>query len=68
MWEFVNGMANGVRGRMMPRRHNGMNTMTAMVIGASVGIAAWETMRRSRNNPGNDPAKFAQEIMDRMEG
>jgi len=68
MWEFVNGMANGVRGRMMPRRNNGMNTMTAMVIGASVGIAAWETMRRSRTIPGNDPAKFAQEIMDRMEG
>lgn len=67
MWEFVNGMTNGIRDRMMPRRRNGMGTMTAMVLGASVGIAAWETMRRGRMSPnGNDATKLAQQVMDRM--
>jgi|GEM_PF-2198080 len=42
MWEMMNGM----RSRMMPRRRNGMGTMTALLVGASVGIAAWEAMRR----------------------
>lgn len=68
MWEFVNGMANGMRGRMIPRRRNSMGTMTAMVIGASVGIAAWETMRRGRNMNSTDATKLAQEVMDRIEG
>lgn len=48
MWELMNGMANNMRNRWMPRRSNGLGTMTAMVIGASVGIAAWETLRRTR--------------------
>ncbi len=68
MWEFVNGMANGVRHRMMPRRRNGVGTMTAMMIGASVGIAAWETVRRSRNTNGSGNAeKLAEQVMQRIE-
>lgn len=48
MWEMMNGMANGVRRRLMPRRRSGVGTMTAMLVGASVGIAAWEAMRRGQ--------------------
>lgn len=69
MWEIMNGMANSMRNRVMPRRRNGMGTMTAMVLGASVGIAAWETYRRSRiPNSGLDenPAKVAQEVMNNL--
>jgi hypothetical protein len=40
MWDMINDL-------MPRRRRNGMNTVTAMVIGASVGIAAWEVMRRN---------------------
>ncbi|MGB8954620.1 MAG: hypothetical protein WCC10_04555 [Tumebacillaceae bacterium] len=40
MWDMINDL--------MPRkRRNGMNTVTALVIGAGVGIAAWEVMRRN---------------------
>lgn len=40
MWDMINDL-------MPRRRRNGMNTVTAMVIGAGVGIAAWEMMRRN---------------------
>jgi hypothetical protein len=50
MWELMNGMAGTMRNRWMPRRSTGMGTMTAVVLGASVGIAAWETFRRTRMN------------------
>jgi hypothetical protein len=71
MWELMNGMANSVRNRVMPRRRNGIGTMTAMVLGASVGIAAWETYRRSRGTQGSgldaNPAKVAQEVMNSLD-
>jgi hypothetical protein len=70
MWELMNGMANNMRNRFRPpRRQNGVGTMTAMLLGASVGIAAWETMRRSRNNGSmpTDAAKVAQEVMDSLD-
>lgn len=44
MWGMMNTVANSMRYR---RHRSGMSTMTALVVGASVGIAAWETMRRS---------------------
>jgi hypothetical protein len=60
MWEMMNGMTNGMRNRLMPRRHrNGIGTITAVVLGASVGIAAWETYRRTRMN-GNDSGVAGQ--------
>lgn len=34
----------------MPRRNNRMGTFTSMMIGATVGIAAWEISRRAMNN------------------
>ncbi len=71
MWELMNGMANGVRNRMMPRRRNGVGTMTAMLIGASVGIAAWEAYRRAQpasRMASNDSAnKIAQEVMEQIQ-
>ncbi|MBX5435710.1 MAG: hypothetical protein IRZ33_00675 [Alicyclobacillaceae bacterium] len=70
MWEFVNGMADGLRSRMMPRRRNGIGTMTAMLIGASVGIAAWETIRRApwANRGLSDGAqKMAEEVMESLQ-
>lgn len=71
MWELMNGMANGMRNRMMPRRRSGMGTMTAMVIGASVGIAAWEALRKSqpmsRMTSDNSATKLAEEVMNHLE-
>ncbi len=77
MWEMMNGMANGVRRRFMPRRRNGMGTMTAMLVGASVGIAAWEAMRRGQitsrlGNLGSgsqsSAERIASEVLDEIEG
>ncbi|RIV24255.1 hypothetical protein D2Q93_07375 [Alicyclobacillaceae bacterium I2511] len=67
MWEIMNGMANNVRGRVMPRRRNGVNTMTAVLVGASVGIAAWEAIRRSRFNLATTIAKPEQGINEMLE-
>lgn len=71
MWEIMNGMATGMRRRFMPRRRNGMGTMTAMLLGASVGIAAWETVRRSRVIPtGNnnaDVTKVADDVLESLQ-
>ncbi|WAH36591.1 hypothetical protein [Alicyclobacillus dauci] len=47
MFGLMNTVANSMRYRMMPRRRNGMGTMTALVVGASVGIAAWEAVRKT---------------------
>jgi len=71
MWDMMNGMANSVRNRLMPRRRNGVGTMTAMLIGASVGIAAWEAIRKtqpmSRVMNDMDASKVAQEVLDHLE-
>ncbi|MCL6547520.1 MAG: hypothetical protein K6T30_01260 [Alicyclobacillus sp.] len=70
MWEFVNGVADGVRSRMMPQRRNGLSTMTAMLIGASVGIAAWETIRRApwaNRGLSEGAAKMAQEVVESLQ-
>lgn len=69
MWELMNGMTDGIRSRMMPRRRSGIGTMTAMLIGASVGIAAWEAMRRnqvvSRFSP-NNAADIAEDVLKQL--
>lgn len=49
MWEMVSNVMPNV-GRM-GRRNRGMNTITAMLLGAGIGIATWEVMRRT--NAGN---------------
>lgn len=70
MWEMMNGMAGGVRGRFMPRRNRGVGTMTAMFIGASVGIAAWEAWRRAQpmSRAGDNAAsKMAQGVIDQLQ-
>ncbi|MCL6454838.1 MAG: hypothetical protein K6T78_14625 [Alicyclobacillus sp.] len=70
MWELMNGMANNMRGRWMPRRNNRMNTVTAMVLGASVGIAAWETLRRTRlggQMGANALNRAADQVMDALD-
>ncbi|MCL6631348.1 MAG: hypothetical protein K6T63_01840 [Alicyclobacillus herbarius] len=72
MWDLMNGMADGVRHRMMPRRRNGINTMTAMLVGASVGIAAWEAFRRGGQRlmqSGSNVAaeKVAEQVMEQIE-
>jgi hypothetical protein len=57
MWEMITDM--------MPRRKRGMNTLTALAIGAGVGIAAWELMRR--NNVAGDSdsmARITNSMMD----
>lgn len=78
MWELMNGMANGVRRRFMPRRRSGVGTMTAMLVGASVGIAAWEAMRRGQvmsrlNGSGSSQSsqtgaeQIAAEVLDEVD-
>jgi hypothetical protein len=68
MWDLMNEMASGIRGRMMPRRNGGLNTMTAMLIGASVGIAAWEAVRRAAIQPRQSEyaAKMAEDVMQQF--
>jgi hypothetical protein len=47
MWEMMSNMMPYM-GRMMPgRRNRRMNTATAMLLGAGIGIATWEVMRRT---------------------
>jgi hypothetical protein len=60
MWGFVDDVMD-----MVPRKRNrGMSTMTALLLGAGIGITAWEVMRR-RNPSGNaDMAKIAQTVID----
>lgn len=45
---LMNVVASSVRHRIMPRRRSGMGTMTALFVGASVGIAAWEAVRKAQ--------------------
>lgn len=72
MWELMNGMTGNMRNRLMPRRqNNGMGTITAVVLGASVGIAAWETFRRTRMN-GNGmgmgaAGQIAEQVIDSLD-
>ncbi|MFD2169582.1 hypothetical protein [Tumebacillus lipolyticus] len=56
MWNMITDM--------MPRRKNGMNTVTAMMLGAGIGIAAWEMMRR--NNASGNGANQMDQIADSM--
>lgn len=56
MWDMITDM--------MPRKKRGLNTMTAMVVGAGVGIAAWEMMRR--NNVGGESTDQMTQIADQM--
>ncbi|MCX7570526.1 hypothetical protein OS242_11185 [Tumebacillus sp. DT12] len=56
MWDMITDM--------MPRKKRGMNTVTAMVVGASVGIAAWEMMRR--NNVAGESTDQMAQIADQM--
>jgi hypothetical protein len=73
MWNMVNGFTNGIRNRVLPgRRQNGIGTMTAMLIGASVGIAAWETIRRTqpmaRMMPNNaNAADLAEQVINQLD-
>jgi hypothetical protein len=59
MWDMITDM--------MPRRkRGGMNTLTALMVCAGVGIAAWEMMRRNNvvgENTG-DMAQMASTMMD----
>lgn len=75
MWGLMNTVASTMRYR---RRRSGMGTMTALVVGASVGIAAWETMRRSdwvggksqngtSNNGSSAASAMAEEVMNEIE-
>lgn len=74
MWEMMNGMTNGMRNRFMPRKRNNMGTMTAMIVGASVGIAAWEAMRRGNvvgrvGNHGmqSSAEEVAEQVMNQLD-
>ncbi|MBL0386101.1 hypothetical protein JJB07_05485 [Tumebacillus sp. ITR2] len=62
MWEMITDM--------MPRRkRGGMNTVTAMVLGAGVGIAAWEMMRRNNvaGDSTDDMSRIADSMMDAID-
>lgn len=52
MWEMVSNMIPAANRMMSGRRNRGMNTATAMLLGAGIGIATWEVMRRN-NAVGN---------------
>lgn len=61
MWELINDM--------MPRRKRGMNTVTALVVGAGVGIAAWEMMRRNNvtGESSDNMGRIAESMMDAID-
>ncbi|WP_229776571.1 hypothetical protein [Alicyclobacillus cellulosilyticus] len=72
MWEVVNGMTDRVRHRFVPARRPNVAAMTAAaLVGASVGIAAWETLRRAqlwgRNSADAQAQRIAEEVMDSLE-
>jgi hypothetical protein len=76
MLNLMSAMASSVRHRVAPRRRSGMGTMTALFVGASVGIAAWEAMRKSQLGGklgGMSPASkmsasgIAEEVMQEIE-
>lgn len=76
MWSVMNMMTGAVRHRMMPRRKSGMGTMTALFVGASVGIAAWEAVRKSQSgmrqsgsatSSSDNPVGIAQEVMNEIQ-
>lgn len=58
MWDMITDM--------LPRKKRGMNTLTAMALGAGVGIAAWEMMRRNTGGGGDSEsmAQIANSMMD----
>ena len=69
MWGRVTTMLPAAT-RMLPgRRNRGMNTATAMLIGAGIGIATWEMMRRT-NAAGNlmngNMGNMAENAMDTL--
>ncbi|WP_206832114.1 hypothetical protein [Alicyclobacillus fructus] len=69
MWNMMNAMNGMARSRMNWRRRNGgMGTMTALLIGASVGIAAWEAMRQMqhKNQMPNGAQELAEQMMDEI--
>jgi len=69
MWNMMNAMSGMARSRMNWRRQSrGMGTMTALLIGASVGIAAWEAMRQmqNKNQMPNAAQELAQQMMDEI--
>lgn len=48
MLNLIGAVTGAARHRMMSRRRSGMGTMTALFVGASVGIAAWEAVRKTQ--------------------
>lgn len=69
MWNMMNAMSGMARSRMnWRRRSHGMGTMTALLIGASVGIAAWEAVRQmqNKNQMPNAAQDLAQQMMDEI--
>ncbi|MBF8378532.1 hypothetical protein IW967_11775 [Alicyclobacillus mali] len=69
MWNMMNAMSGMARGRMnWRRRDHGMGTMTALLIGASVGIAAWEAVRQMQNKSSmpSGAQELAQQMMDEI--
>lgn len=48
MWEFVNGVT-GSFSRRPPKRAAKGHMLPAMIIGAGMGIAAWEIVKRRGN-------------------
>lgn len=73
MWNMMSTVAGAARHRMMPQRRSGMGTMTALFIGASVGIAAWEAVRQMQGKngktvgEGTSAAKIAQDVMSEIQ-
>lgn len=58
MWDMITDL--------MPRRNRGVTTVTAMVVGAGIGIAAWEMMRRNNiaGESSEGIADMAESMMD----
>ncbi|WP_304458814.1 hypothetical protein [Alicyclobacillus sendaiensis] len=70
MWNMMNAMSGMARSRMNWRRRNhGVGTMTALLIGASVGIAAWEAVRQMQNKQQapNAAQDLAQQMLDEIQ-
>ncbi|WP_062307282.1 hypothetical protein [Alicyclobacillus sendaiensis] len=70
MWNMMNAMSGMARNRMNWRRQNhGVGTMTALLIGASVGIAAWEAVRQMQNKQQapNAAQDLAQQMLDEIQ-
>ncbi|MCY0875392.1 MAG: hypothetical protein OWT28_03855 [Firmicutes bacterium] len=63
MWEFVNGVT-GNFSRRPPRRTSKAHMLPTLLIGAGVGIATWEVVKRRMAHTAAQESEHDDAILD----